>query len=286
MRMTPLGVLFLGLSMWWVGCSVETTGDDDDGGEAGEGGSAGWGGKAGSSGRSGSSGTGGSGGWSGNEGKAGYSGDGSGAVGNGNGGSYAGNGGSGATSQGGDAGDEATGGTPTAGTWGDSGQGGEPPGVGGEGGVPPKSEGGAAGEGDVRPIAECDPDESEAGAGGQPGSVGTPYPNCEPVDSDDECELCIQESCCEESKGCWALNPANVCGWGGPSENSSEIGCYTDCIAEWVGDNAACGSAAHQACVTQCQTEECGEIGDATWALAVCMNDNCADECFGATCTY
>jgi hypothetical protein len=274
MRTTPLGVLFLSATLLWVGCTVESTSDDDDGGDSGEGGSAGsaTGGKAGSTAGKGGA-TGGSAGSKGGQGgstggKGGYAGS-AGSSGTDNGGSagtYAGNAGAGPM-DGGEGGWE-----PGAG-----GSGGEPE-VGGEGGVPPKGWGsGGEGGADTAP-AITDPVCDDENPG------GTPYPDCEPSDAQDACEVCIQQSCCDESQACWAFAPGNVCGWGGPS-GFGEIVCYTNCIKDWIANNGgACGTAAQDSCADSCVNTGCEAIGDQTWDLAVCMNTNCADECFGGSC--
>jgi hypothetical protein len=275
MRASPLGVLFLGVAVLWVGCSVESTSDDDDGGESGEGGSsgsgtakagAGSGGKAGWGGKAGSGGS--DGGASGKAGNAGYGGSSAGTSGSGGTGAFgnwageAGQGGSPGPDTGGEGGWEpGTGGVPTGGTWGDSGA--------------PGKNGGEGGQGVDPTATECDPDEGAL--------ENTPFPNCEPVDSGDACEVCIEQNCCEESKLCWGFAPGNVCGWGGPGAQG-EITCFTACLAEWVDDNNACGQSALDTCADACATTACGEIGDVTWSLAQCMDTNCASECFGASC--
>lgn len=271
MRTAPLGVLFLSVAVLWAGCTVESHSDDDDAGESGEGGSSGSGGK--SSGKAGTAGKAGSGtGGYADGGTAGTAGTGEGKAGSSN----AGNGGYGGDVFGGGSGeggwDTGTGGTPSGGTYGESGDG-PGPSVGGEGGWPSKNAG-AGGEGDVDPVV-CDADDPQS----------SPYPDCEPVDADNSCEVCVQQSCCEESEACWAFGPKNACGWGGPNDEG-EITCYQTCVTDWLDEHdGQCGQAALDECADRCATTACGEIADATWSLFQCMNTSCYDECFGGSCT-
>jgi hypothetical protein len=193
------------------------------------------------------------------------------------------NGGTGGTSASGGTGGS-TGGTggSTGGTGGSTGgSAGTGGSVGGSGG----STGGAAGTGgssgdDTAPT--CDPADGSL--------VGTPYPDCEPQDAQDDCEACIQKSCCEESKNCYATEPFNVCGWGGPPSSDAsaplagEITCYRDCLTTYVNDNGVCDPDGISACATMCATPMCGGdlVGGATSDLAACMQTNCSKDCFGA----
>ncbi len=164
-------------------------------------------------------------------------------------------------------------------TGGTAGTGGSAGGTGGStGGTDTSGTGGSSGD----TTATCDPDDGSA--------VGTPYPNCEPQDAQDDCEACIQTSCCEESKNCYATEPFNVCGWGGPpSDDASaplagEIACYRDCLTSYVNDNGVCDSDGVSGCATMCATPMCGGnlVGGATSDLAACMQTNCSKDCFGA----
>jgi hypothetical protein len=230
-----------------VSCVVKN-GDDD---VAGAGGQAADGGSGGSSAKGGTGGTGGS--------TAGKGGSG------GTGGSSAGKGGAGGT-----AGSTATGGK---GGTGDAGMAGTE--TGGSAGT--SGTGGTGGTVDTSPT--CDPLKDS-----------TPYPSCAPTDKGDPCETCIQSKCCDESNDCYSTDPYNVCGWGGPTADqfmgeysgTGEIGCYTQCLTEYVKDMGVCDSDGIDACTSMCQTEMCGLVGDATNALAGCMQENCPSECFGA----
>jgi hypothetical protein len=217
------------------------------------------GGAAGEGGTSGSGGKGGTGGTTGGSaGKAGSSG-------------AAGKGGSAGSGTGG-----ATGGT-----------GGSTGGAGGSSGTAEAGMGGDnGGTGGTDPVATCDPPTGELDS--------TPYPNCDADPATDECELCIQESCCEESKTCYGTEPFNVCGWGGPTEGPyaglSEKGCFQRCLFDKVkeADGECLGDDA-EACGAECATTMCYEdtgqialIGNATIDLVNCMQDNCAKKCFNA----
>jgi hypothetical protein len=146
-------------------------------------------------------------------------------------------------------------------------------GSGGTGGLPS----------DEETIPQCDPASGNLD--------NTPYPNCEPSNTDDPtCEECIQESCCEESIACYSFAPGNVCGWGGPASGdfagAGEIGCYVACLAEYVDENGVCDEDGLGECAGACQTPSCGAVlGNQTSELAACIHDNCNEECLGiATC--
>jgi hypothetical protein len=123
----------------------------------------------------------------------------------------------------------------------------------------------------------------------------TPYDNCEPADGEETepCAVCIEESCCEQSKACYAYAPGNVCGWGGPMDDDGEylgggeIGCFRSCMLEFVMENGAYDEEAEGDCVADCTTVtdasgmDCdGNIGSATSELIGCMHDSCEVECF------
>ncbi|HVR20357.1 MAG TPA: hypothetical protein VMS65_11690 [Polyangiaceae bacterium] len=167
-------------------------------------------------------------------------------------------------SEGGEGGEAATsGGTAGTAMAGNAGQGGGTGATAGAGGRNPSD-------------AECDPADGELDA--------TPYPDCEPRDSSDVCELCIQAECCAESKTCYGYYPGNVCGWGGPTTGSyggyNEIDCYVACVRDYVSEFGVYDDAADTACVPACTTPGCGLIGNATQDLVVCLRAHCDDECF------
>jgi hypothetical protein len=227
-----------------AGCVVKN--GDDDTGAGGQGAEGGTGGSTGGTGGS----TGGKGGSAGTGGSTGGKGGSAGAPTGGS--SSAGKGGTGGSGTGGDAG---MAGGDTGGTGGSTG---------GTGGV------------DTTP--SCDDD----------AHPGTPYPDCEPAADEmkDPCALCIKANCCMESKDCYATDPYNVCGWGGPADylGAGEIACYTECLATYVNDNDVCDTAGIDQCAADCTTTTpmCDLIGNATSAMAGCMQENCPSECFGA----
>ncbi len=237
-----LGLGLMGAALS-VGCTV-SSGDDDSGfaGQSGEGGSSGTGGSGGKGGTTSTGGTGGSTGGTGGS-TGGTTG---GSAGAGTGGSASGSAGTGGSA---------------------SGSGGSTSGSGGSG---------------VDTSPTCDGN-----------TMGTPYPDCDPgeANKDDPCALCIQHSCCEESKNCYATDPYNVCGWGGPSMDdpmladyagAGEIGCITTCLAEYVTENEVCDTDGIDGCTSMCQTPMCTLVGSATSDLFTCMQDKCAQSCFGA----
>lgn len=166
-----------------------------------------------------------------------------------------------------------TGGT-TGGSAGTGGTTGGSAGTGGTGGDPTEQD----------KIPECDPATGNLD--------NTPYPSCEPADPEDPdpCEVCIQESCCEESIACYSFAPGNVCGWGGPLDGeyagAGEIGCYVACLADYVDENGVCDEDGMGGCYATCQTEMCGDVlGNQTSELAACIHESCNDACLGiSTC--
>ena len=148
-------------------------------------------------------------------------------------------------------------------------------GTAGEGGTGNTSAGGEGGtEPEPGTSPECDPDSGDL--------PSEPYPTCEPVEGleDDPCQLCMQESCCEEVKDCYGFSPDNVCGWGG-EDGEGEIFCYQQCIADYVAENEVCTLDGENDCIAKCVTAECDQIGNQTMALSACLWDECPVECFG-----
>jgi hypothetical protein len=210
----------------------------------------------------------------------------------GSGGTTGGSSGMGGT--GGSSGKGGTGGSSgKGGTGGSAGKGGAAGSSGATGGSAGK--GGAAGSGgsagtsgtggmpDDDYIPQCDPATGNLD--------NTPYPNCEPSNTEDPtCEECIQESCCEESIACYSYDPGNVCGWGGPASGDyagiGEIGCYVTCLADYVDENGVCDEDGVGECIGRCRTPTCGDVlGNQTSELATCIHDSCNEACLGiATC--
>jgi len=188
--------------------------------------------------------------------------------------------------KGGSSGAAGKGGSAGSGTAGTGGSTGGSAGTGGAAVGGTTSDGGMAGAGDTGgtdTMATCDPASGELDS--------TPYPNCDADPSDDPCQVCIQESCCEESKKCYGTDPNNVCGWGGPANGDmNEIGCFQKCLFDKTAANEdTCTAEDADTCASECATTMCFEgmdefalIGNATNELASCMMENCADSCFGA----
>ena len=133
-----------------------------------------------------------------------------------------------------------------------------------------------------------------ANTGGQGGDMvtGTPYPNCDPTDPNDECQTCIQEKCETECMNCNAFEPNNVCGYGGPANYvnaGGEFLCWQECMNEKVdigAGGAGGGSGLPDAsdltmsedCLADCATPACdGLPGDETNAITTCVFEQCGD---------
>ena len=192
------------------------------------------------------------------DGAAGEGGE-SGSSSGGKGGSSGGKGGSSGTVTGGSSG-SATGGSAGSATGGASGS----------------ATGGSSG---MQTDHECDPASGEL--------VNTPYPDCEPTDPQDPdpCEVCIEANCCAESRVCYGFDPGNVCGWGGidldnNGELDGEITCFVACARAYVEENGAYDMMAQDECSTECATDGCGQIGNATNEMIICIQEDCEEECF------
>ncbi|MEI9939968.1 MAG: hypothetical protein WDO69_22330 [Pseudomonadota bacterium] len=148
---------------------------------------------------------------------------------------------------------------------------------------------GTSGTGGAAPVPfQCDPEEG--------GAQGTPN-TCTPVDSSDECETCIQGNCCALFEACYATDPGNQCGWGGPAmvngepNNGGELACIKACLEKVVVDSGAAPEDSDvESCASNCATtvsngatKECGSvIGNQTNDLVGCLRMNCSKPCFGA----
>jgi hypothetical protein len=148
---------------------------------------------------------------------------------------------------------------------------------------------GTAGAGGAGPVPfQCDP--------GEGGAVGMPN-SCTPVDSTDKCQKCTQAKCCAEYEACYAYNPGNQCGWGGPLEVNGEPNeggeylCIQLCLQKVVTDSGAAPEDSDVGtCANNCATspsngasKDCGSIiGLQTSDLVECIRNNCSEECYGA----
>jgi hypothetical protein len=135
---------------------------------------------------------------------------------------------------------------------------------------------------------QCDPAEG--------GAVGTPN-SCAPDGPGNDCEKCVQAKCCSEYEACYATDPGNQCGWGGPAKidgvtnEGGELACVQACLIKVVEKNeTAPDDSDVQTCANNCATtlsngatKECGSIiGLQTSDTVACMRTNCSEACFGA----
>jgi len=136
---------------------------------------------------------------------------------------------------------------------------------------------------------QCDPE----GDGGAQGIGNT----CAPSDPSDVCQKCIQAKCCAEFSACYATDPGNQCGWGGPAkvngdENpGGELYCVQACLQKAVEESGTAPDDSQvQTCGNNCATTksngattECGSVlGIQTSDAVGCLRENCSVECFGA----
>ena len=157
--------------------------------------------------------------------------------------------------------------TSTAGTAGVSGS----TGIAGTSGV-----GGSGGTGVVS--FQCDPSDGMA--------VGTPA-SCAAT-AGMACSECTAAHCCAEYGACFATNPGNQCGYGGPTPGASEILCIQACVIAATGDGGVADDMTIGTCTNNCVTPtdtagaNCGSvIGSQTSVLVDCLSHNCVAECFG-----
>jgi hypothetical protein len=159
------------------------------------------------------------------------------------------------------------------------------------------SNGGAAGKGGsssagaggrAQPVSfQCDPSDGSA--------VGTPN-SCKAADPADQCQVCVQTKCCTEYAECYAVDPGNQCGWGGPAtiegnpNEGGELLCMQICLIATIADSGTApddlqiGTCANHCATTlgNGATKECGPvIGSQTSAVVGCLLTNCSIACFG-----
>ncbi len=106
----------------------------------------------------------------------------------------------------------------------------------------------------------------------------------------DICALCVQDKCCAQYSACFAYNPGDQCGYGGPNDDG-EITCVQKCIQDGVADSGVFDSTLVGTCGAKCTTQkapngtssqECGSvIGYRTSDLVDCLSTNCQTQCFG-----
>jgi len=135
---------------------------------------------------------------------------------------------------------------------------------------------------------QCDPAEG--------GAVGTPN-SCAAADPNDDCQKCVQAKCCSEYEACYATDPGNQCGWGGPLKidgdpnEGGEALCIQLCLQKVVTDSGAAPEDSDVGtCANSCATspgngasKDCGSIiGLQTSDLVECLRRDCSVVCFGA----
>jgi len=128
---------------------------------------------------------------------------------------------------------------------------------------------------------QCDPLDQDAGIQGTPASCA--------ADTANTCSVCIAAHCCTEFSDCYATNPGNQCGFGGPdAKGTGEITCVQGCILAVTGDGGVADDSTIQTCANQCVTPTdtsgaaCQQaIGTQTSDLIGCMNMNCQSDCLG-----
>jgi hypothetical protein len=140
---------------------------------------------------------------------------------------------------------------------------------------------GTAGTGTVLGAYECDP----ADGGSLP---STPAASCVAAGVAADCASCLQTSCCTEVSACYATNPGNECGFGGPPSSGGEFLCVETCLRDGFADSGVDDSDLRQGCFDKCTTstangasQDCPGIGTQTNALIGCVSDNCLTECIG-----
>jgi hypothetical protein len=129
----------------------------------------------------------------------------------------------------------------------------------------------------------CDDPQNAAGAPGEGGG-------CEPSDSTDECQVCIQQKCCAEYSACIATDPNNQCGYGGPAlvndmpNDGGELLCMHECLKKAVATSMISATAEDiGTCANQCLTPSClmATVGYQTSDVIGCINSNCSMKCWG-----
>jgi hypothetical protein len=120
--------------------------------------------------------------------------------------------------------------------------------------------------------------------------VGTPS-SCAAT-AGNTCSQCIgtagAKGCCAQFGACFATNPGNQCGYGGP-KGEGEFFCVQACIQAATSDGGVLDATTIGDCASQCTTPkdsankacESSHVGQQTSDLIDCVNMNCQSECFG-----
>jgi len=149
--------------------------------------------------------------------------------------------------------------------------------------------GGSGGTGNAPGSFQCDPP-SEAGAA--PVAEGTPL-SCEPGTSPNACDKCVQTKCCAEYGACYATDPGNQCGYGGPlmyngAANVGELQCFTVCLQNAVAKSQIAPTAEEiGGCASECATVVPGSamdckpvVGQQTSDAVACQIEKCSPDCY------
>jgi hypothetical protein len=128
--------------------------------------------------------------------------------------------------------------------------------------------GGAGGEGPAPAELACESEESESTT------------SCTELDSDNPCELCIQENCCTQFEACLGEGPDQACAWGGP-EGEGEFYCVQNCMLAFAEDSNY-DEENLDICAGECLTESCDlpNVTDITSDMIGCGNNECFTECY------
>jgi hypothetical protein len=96
------------------------------------------------------------------------------------------------------------------------------------------------------------------------------------------CLTCLTKSanCCTEIAACYATDPNNECGYGGPPDNPGETEylCFQSCVLDVATENGGFYDDDDEAtCAASCT--RCGTISNETNDVITCMHLKCEAEC-------
>ncbi|MEO7032812.1 MAG: hypothetical protein ABI548_03195 [Polyangiaceae bacterium] len=165
----------------------------------------------------------------------------------------------------------------------------------GEGNIAGSSGAGTAGTAGTGTAGTAGVGEGGAGAtpyscdSGDAGATGTPDANaCEMTTGQGDCDKCVRTSCCTEYSACYATDPGNQCGYGGPN-NDGEFVFYQSCLLDAIAKNGSLQDSDAETCANSSATskdlmgsQDCGSVlGTATSELIACVAQNCNTACYG-----
>jgi hypothetical protein len=118
------------------------------------------------------------------------------------------------------------------------------------------------------------------------GVVEGTFGSCRAADSENDCQRCVQATCCTEQETCNATAPDSSCSYGSTLFESrvvegGEIGCMMECFAARESAGELEGTESDiTACSAQCGASECqGTAASApTIALAECILGTNSDD--------